>query len=103
MTRGDFILSILSSLIATILLELTRKIYPRLQISLIIRLSKGLFRVFAIPKLSARVLPYSIVLVLSISVGVNMSVRTVFAPTDELKVMRSLFNSKCIDSFAALK
>jgi len=88
MTRGDFILGVISSLVATTLFELARKYYPKLHLSSIIRLSKGLFRIFTTPNLSVRILSSSIVLVLTISVTLDSSVRTVFAPTEDLKSLQ---------------
>ena len=91
MTRGDFILGVLTSLIATILYELARKLYPRLQNISVIELGRRLLRIIAVQNLSIRILSPSIALVIAFFVLVNLPPQTVCAPNQMSETRVSKF------------
>jgi hypothetical protein len=97
MTRGDFILGVVSSLVATVLFELARKFYPRLQnipfkelISRFLKTALALklllvyfFKKLVIENLSIRVLSYSFALAISFITLVKVPLYRVYAPSPQ--------------------
>lgn len=97
MTRGDFILGVLSSLVATILFELARKFYPRLKNKSlkgfggrVVRITLAISSLLVTPlkrvtaqKVSVRVLSYSMILALGCLTLVNIPLHSVLAPSQD--------------------
>lgn len=93
MTKGDFILGIITSLIAEVLIRLAWKFHPKFPNIPIIELSKELFRGFPVNRAMVRVLSCSAVFAITISLLLNAPVPTVLAPSADLKVAQTEQNS----------
>lgn len=115
MTRGDFILSILTSLIATILYDLTRKTYPKLkakaaearrQLGYIgFTISHIVLFYVVVPvanKFSTRVLSVSAISIITFVALVNLSQQTTLAPPKELGYPGMVVVRPTTESFESL-
>lgn len=80
MTRGDFILSILTSLIATILAKFVSTFYPHLRKAPFKELAKQLMRGFVPRRPLKRILAPCMVLVVATLSAVKLPVPTALAP-----------------------
>lgn len=83
MTRKDFILGVLTSLIATILFELARKLYHRLNKFPVKEFSKRILKNFVPHSLPKHILSPSIALVIAFLTLIKLPLPIALAPNDE--------------------
>jgi hypothetical protein len=85
MTRGDFILGVLASLVCAMLCKLASKLHPRLKNISFIQLSKQFLAIVSAQKLPTRILPTTLAFVIAFFILVNISPQSVIAPSNEKK------------------
>lgn len=80
MTKWGVILSILTSLIAAVLYDLAKKVYPKLKLLYIVETVKRFLRFFIIQNLQRRFVKASIALSIALLVLINVPLPITFAP-----------------------